>query len=328
MPAFGIFEIKEVAVEVVEEKNIIPCGMPVGIYVKTEGVLVIGTGTVTGTDGMNYEPAANIAKGGDYIKTIDEKVVKTKEEVIEAVNHSKGKPIVLGIMREGEYIELKVKPVKTGEAEYKLGIWVRDDLAGVGTMTFCDSNGRYGALGHPVSDIDTGTKVALSEGILYEAQVAGITKGEKGHPGEVSGLITYMEQFRLGTVEENTDCGIFGKLERMPEELKEVEYIPIAMKQEVREGKAEIVSYLSGERKTYEIEIIGIDYSSSNVNKGIMFEVTDPELLKLTGGIVQGMSGSPIIQDGKLIGAVTHVFVQDAARGYGVFVEKMLQQER
>lgn len=184
------------------------------------------------------------------------------------------------------------------------------------------------ALGHPVSDIDTGTKVALSEGILYEAQVAGITKGEKGHPGEVSGLITYMEQFRLGTVEENTDCGIFGKLERMPEELKEVEYIPIAMKQEVREGKAEIVSYLSGERKTYEIEIIGIDYSSSNVNKGIMFEVTDPELLKLTGGIVQGMSGSPIIQDGKLIGAVTHVFVQDAARGYGVFVEKMLQQER
>lgn len=322
---FGIFEIKEVAVEVVEEENVIPCGMPVGIYVKTDGVLIIGTGTVTGTDGMNYEPAANIVKSGDYIKTIDEKVVTTKEEVIDTINHSGGEDVVLGILREGEYIELKVAPVKTAEAEYKLGIWVRDDLAGVGTLTFLDNGGNYGALGHPVSDIDTGTKVSISEGTLYEAQVTGITKGEKGKPGEVSGVITYLERFRLGTVEENTEVGVYGKLERTPEELASQEYYPIAMKQDVKEGPAKIVSYLSGERKEYDIEITGMDYSSGNINKGILFEVTDPQLLELTGGIIQGMSGSPIVQNGKVIGAVTHVFVQDAARGYGVFIENMLQ---
>lgn len=325
---FGIFEVKEVAVDVVEEENVIPCGIPVGIYVKTEGVLVIGTGTVTGTDGMNYEPAANIVKSGDYIKTIEEQVVKSKEDVINAINQSGGNSVVLGIWREGEYIELQVKSVKTGENEYKLGIWIRDDLAGVGTLTYCDSAGNYGALGHPVSDMDTGTKVRMSEGTLYEAQIAGITKGEKGHPGEVTGLITYLDQFKLGSVEENTDVGIYGKIERIPEELQGTQYYPIGMKQEVQEGSAKIVSYLSGERKEYEIQIIGMDYSSSNVNKGILFEVTDSELLEMTGGIVQGMSGSPIIQNDKIIGAVTHVFVQDSARGYGVFVEQMMGHER
>lgn len=286
---FGIFEVKEVAVEVIEEESVVPCGIPVGIYVKTEGVLIIGTGAVTGTDGMNYEPAANIVKSGDYIKTINEQVVKTKENVIEAINGCEGKSVVLGILRDGEYIELKVEPVKTGGNEYKLGIWIRDDLAGVGTLTFCDSAGNYGALGHPVSDMDTGTKVLMSEGTLYEAKIAGITKGEKGKPGEVSGIITYLDQFKLGTVEENTEVGIYGKLERMPEQLQGVEYCAIGMKQEVQEGPAKIVSYLSGERKEYDIEIIGMDYSGSNLNKGILFEVTDPELLELTGGIVQGM---------------------------------------
>lgn len=325
---FGIFEVKEVAVEVVAEERVMPCGVPVGIYVKTDGVLIIGTGTITGTDGMNYEPAANITKSGDYIKTINDKVVETKEEVIDTINSCGGNPVVLGILRDGEFIKLKVEPIKTGETEYKLGIWVRDDLAGVGTLTYCDNEGKYGALGHPISDIDTGTKVAIEQGVLYEAQVAGITKGEKGRPGEVSGLINYLEQFRLGTVEENTEVGIYGKVERLPEELQGVEYYPAAMKQEVQEGKAAIVSYLSGKREEYEIEIIGMDYNSGNANKGILFEVTDPALLEMTGGIVQGMSGSPIIQNGKVIGAVTHVFVQDAARGYGVFIEQMIQHER
>ena len=198
---FGIFDIKEVAVEVVEEESVVPCGTPVGIYVKTDGVLIIGTGTVVGVDGMNYEPAANIVKSGDYIKTINEQVVETKEDVIEDINNCSGTSVVLGVLRDGEYIKLKVEPVKAGEEEYKLGIWVRDDLAGVGTLTFYDSEGNYGALGHPVSDVDTGSKVVMSEGTLYEAQIAGITKGEKGKPGEVTGIITYLDQFKLGVVE-------------------------------------------------------------------------------------------------------------------------------
>lgn len=325
---FGIFPLKEVAVEVVEEERVAACGTPVGIYVKTDGVLIIGTGNVSGIDGMNYEPAANIVKSGDYIKTINEQVVTSKEDVMQQINGCGGNSIVLGIERDGEYIRLKVQPVRTGENEYKLGIWVRDDLAGVGTLTFYRNDGTYGALGHPVSDVDTGTKINMEEGTLYEAQIAGITKGEKGNPGEVSGVITYMDRFRIGTVEENMDVGIYGKMQRVPDQIQNVSYYPVGMKQEIQEGPAVIISYLSGERKEYGITITGIDYSSGNINKGILFEVTDPQLLQLTGGIVQGMSGSPIIQNGKLVGAVTHVFVQDAARGYGVFLEKMLLHGR
>lgn len=334
---FGLINLKEVSVQVVDEEMVAPCGVPIGIYVKTDGVLIIGTGAVTGSDGMSYEPAANLVKSGDYIKTVNEQVIQTKEDLVEKVNESQGESVVLGIMRNDEYIKVKVEPVKTlsegtkqtGEAsqseaaEYKLGIWVRDDLAGVGTLTYYTKEGEYGALGHPVSDMDTGVKVSMSEGTLYEAEIAGITKGEKGKPGELSGVITYLDQYKLGTVQENTDEGIYGRLERTPDELTDVTYYPIGLKQEIQEGEAVIISDVSGERKEYKINITGLDYNSGN--KGISFQVTDPELLELTGGIVQGMSGSPIIQNGKVIGAVTHVFVQDASKGYGIFIEHMLQ---
>lgn len=319
---FGLFHIKEVAVEVVEKAQVVPCGVPVGIYVKTDGILIIGTGTVTGSDGMNYEPAENLVKSGDYVKTVDEQVIESKEDLITKINQSQGNPVILGILRGKEYIQLKLQPVQVAEDEYKLGIWVRDDLAGVGTLTFYDEQGNYGALGHPVSDLDTGTKVSMGEGTLYEAEVAGITKGEKGNPGEIAGVITYLEQYRLGTVEENTNVGIYGNLEKTPEKVGAENYFPVGLKQEIEEGEATIISTVSGERKEYSVVITDIDYNSEN--KGILFQVTDPELLSLTGGIVQGMSGSPIIQNGKVIGAVTHVFVQDASKGYGIFIENML----
>lgn len=320
---FGMFHIKEVAVEVVEKAKVVPCGIPVGIYVKTDGILIIGTGTVTGIDGMNYEPAENLVKSGDYVKTVDEQVIADKEDLIEKINQSQGNPVVLGILRGEEYIQLKLQPVQVSEDEYKLGIWVRDDLAGVGTLTFYDEQGNYGALGHPVSDLDTGTKVSMGEGTLYEAEVAGITKGEKGNPGEIAGVITYLEQYRLGTVEENTNVGIYGNLEKTPQKVEGENYFPVGQKQEIEEGEASIISTVSGERREYSIVVTDLDYNSEN--KGILFQVTDPELLNLTGGIVQGMSGSPILQNGKVIGAVTHVFVQDASKGYGIFIENMLQ---
>ncbi|MEG0962016.1 MAG: SpoIVB peptidase [Lachnospiraceae bacterium] len=325
---FGMFHMKEVEVEVVKEEQVVPCGIPIGIYVQTDGVLIIGTGAVTGIDGMNYEPGANLVKSGDYIKTVNEQVIETKENLIDAVNKCNGEPVILGIQRNQEYIKLKVNSVCTGENEYKLGIWVRDDLAGVGTLTFYNKEGIYGALGHPVSDMDTGTQINMGEGTLYEAQVAGITKGEKGKPGEVTGIITYLDQYKLGTVGKNTKVGIFGNLTHIPETVSELQSYPIGLKQEVQEGPGTLISYLSGERVEYAIEITGLDYNSSSENKGIMFQVTDPKLLELTGGIIQGMSGSPIIQNGKIIGAVTHVFIQDAAKGYGVFLEKMMQQEK
>ncbi len=320
---FGLFPIKAVSVEVVDKEQVVPCGVPVGIYVKTDGILIIGTGSVVGHDGMNYEPAVNLVKSGDYVKTVNEQVVKSKDDLIEKINQSQGEPVILGILREDEYIQIKVEPVKTEENDYKLGIWVRDDLAGVGTLTFYDSQGKYGALGHPVSDMDTGLTVNLSEGTLYEAEIAGITKGEKGNPGEISGVITYLDQYKLGSVEENTSVGIYGELQRVPEENQENQYYPVNLKQNIEKGEAVIVSSVSGERREYSINITNLDYNSDN--KGILFQVTDPELLNLTGGVIQGMSGSPILQNGKIIGAVTHVFVQDSTKGYGIFIENMLE---
>lgn len=319
---FGLFPIKDVSVEVMDKEQVIPCGIPVGIYVKTDGVLVIGTGNVVGCDGMNHEPAVNLVKSGDYVKTVNDEIVENKDQLMEKISQCQGESVVLGILRDEELIQIKVIPVKTEENDYKLGIWVRDDLAGVGTLTFYDEQGYYGALGHPVSDMDTGTRVSLGEGTLYEAEIAGITKGEKGNPGEISGVITYLDQYKLGSVDENTDVGIYGKLQRVPEESQENEYYPISLKQNIQKGEAVIVSSVSGERKEYQITITDLDYNSAN--KGILFQVIDPELLDLTGGVIQGMSGSPIIQDGKVIGAVTHVFVQDASKGYGIFIENML----
>ncbi|MCI8484034.1 MAG: SpoIVB peptidase [Lachnospiraceae bacterium] len=284
---FGLIHIKEVAVEVVQEEQLAPCGIPIGIYVKTDGVLIIGTGTVTGMDGMNYEPAEHLVKSGDYVKTVNEQIIESKEDLIESINQCQGESVVLGILRGEEYIHLKLQPVQTSEEEYKLGIWVRDDLAGVGTLTFFDEEGNYGALGHPVSDLDTGAKVSMGEGTLYQAEVTGITRGEKGNPGEISGVITYLDQYRLGSVEENTNVGIYGNLEKIPEEAAQAGYYPVGLKQEIQEGEATIISTVSGERKEYSITITDLDYNSEN--KGILFQVTDSELLNLTGGIVQGM---------------------------------------
>ncbi|GHU43737.1 SpoIVB peptidase [Clostridia bacterium] len=321
---FGLLPVKTVPVSVLPQESVIPCGTPIGIYVQTDGILVIGTGAVTGMDGMNYEPAYHLMKSGDYIKTINGEAVLRKEEFIRKINQYGGADIDLGIVRGEESIHLMIHPVETGAGEYKLGIWVRDDLAGVGTMTYYTNNLNYAALGHPVSDMDTGEMISLENGILYEANILGITKGEKGKPGELAGAIDYQAKHRLGTVTGNEKSGIYGQLERIPEGLEEASPLEIGMKQDVALGAATIISTVSGERKEYEVVITDIAFNSSSENKGIQFKVIDPALLNLTGGIVQGMSGSPIIQNGKLIGAITHVFVQDAAKGYGIFIENMM----
>ena len=304
---------------------VVPCGTPIGIYVETDGILAIGTGAVAGMDGMNYEPAYHLVKSGDYIKTVNDEVVTTKEALIEKVNQYGKEDVVLGLVRNGEYTKIRLKPVQTGEEEYKLGIWVRDDMAGVGTMTYYTADGQYTALGHPVSDVDTGTTIQMSKGLLYETRIIGITKGEKGTPGELSGVIDYQSRYCMGTVDGNSETGIYGALEQIPTELQNEKFVEVGLKQEMETGPARIVSYVSGERQEYDITITSLNFNSESINKGIQFQVTDPELIDLTGGIVQGMSGSPILQNGKLVGAVTHVFVQDPTKGYGVFIENMLE---
>lgn len=323
---FGILPLKEIYVQQEPEKSLIPGGIPVGIYVKTKGVLVIGTSPVTGVVGGSQEPAKYLLKSGDYILSVNGEAVSTKEELMEKVNQYGDEELTLGLDRNGEKIELAMNAVMTQEKSYKIGVWVRDDLAGVGTMTFTDQQGNYGALGHGVSDADTSTLIDMENGLLYRTNIVGIVKGQKGTPGELTGVINYSSQYCLGSVEENTTAGVYGELNEIPQELSDVQELPVGYKQEIELGKAEIICTLEGERKSYEIEITETNFNTSEANKGIQFVVTDEELLDTTGGIVQGMSGSPIVQNGKLIGAVTHVFVQDASKGYGIFAEKMLEE--
>ena len=227
-------------------------------------------------------------------------------------------------MRGEEYIEVSLNPVKSVSGKYMLGVWVRDDLAGVGTLTYYKADGTYAALGHAVSDSDTGTIMSMAEGYLYHTDIVGIKKGKSGTPGELSGIIQYGDSTRIGSIMQNTGLGIHGVLNGKLKWLETGECYEVRYKQDIRTGSAFIVSSVSGESKKYEVMVESVDYSGKEENKGILIRVTDPELLELTGGIVQGMSGSPIIQDGKLIGAVTHVLVNDPTKGYGIFIEKML----
>ena len=226
------------------------------------------------------------------------------------------------VSRKGEEIPLSLEPVQTGESEYKLGIWVRDNTQGIGTMTYMEQDGTFGALGHGISDTDTGQLLDVSGGELYQAQILSIMKGAKGTPGELSGYIEYQDSKKLGQIVKNTEEGIFGKIsdpQQWPVMQAEVGY-----KQEVEVGDAEIVTDLGEGTKAYKIQITDIYKERADTNKAFEIQVTDSRLLEKTGGIVQGMSGSPVLQNGKIIGAVTHVFVRDPAKGYGIFIENML----
>lgn len=321
----GLIPLKETSVEVRDTVCVVPGGIPVGIYMETKGILIIGTGAVTGADGLSYEPAFRLVQGGDYICAVNGVPVSEKEDLIREVNGCKGKEVVLDLDRGGEFLQVKVNAVQTGEKEYKLGIWVRDNTQGIGTLTFLTGKGEFGALGHGINDVDTGTLLRFSEGRLYDTTIIGIHKGRAGTPGELSGLIRYRDSLICGTLTQNSEAGIFGKADARLSSKLGTDMWEVGYKQEIEPGEAWIRSSISGEQKDYRVEIAEIRRNERDVNKGIVLRVTDPELLELTGGIVQGMSGSPILQNGKIIGAVTHVFVQDSAKGFGIFIENMLE---
>lgn len=318
----GIVPLKQVEVKTVEDKELSVCGIPVGLYMETQGVLIVDTGEIMGQDGILREPAANIAKAGDYILEVNGCPVTRKKQLISEIQESRGETMKLLVSRKGEAIPLSLDPVQTGEEEYKLGIWVRDNTQGIGTMTYIEEDGTFGALGHGISDTDTGELLDVSGGELYQAQILSIMKGAKGTPGELSGYIEYQDQKKLGKITTNTEKGIFGKISN-PQQWPVIQ-AKVGYKQEVKEGKAEIVTDLGDGAKTYEILITDIYKERSETNKAFEIQVTDSRLLAKTGGIVQGMSGSPVLQNGKIIGAVTHVFVRDPAKGYGIFIENML----
>lgn len=323
---FGFLPLKNVDIQVVEDYELIPGGEPVGIYLKTRGVLVIGVGDYTDQQGTLQSPSKNILKTGDYIQKLDGTEIQSKDDLIKRVEASQGRKISLEILRGDVILVKELQPVKDQSGKYKIGAWVRDNAQGIGTMTFVDSNGRFGALGHGISDVDTSVLMNIYGGSLYETEIIDVVKGHNGAPGEMTGLIVYSKDKMLGEIYENSARGVYGYLNQKGKKIsKSQEAMPVGFKHEIKKGPAQIICTIEDEPCMYDVEITAIHLEHDNINRGIELKVTDEELLKKTGGIVQGMSGSPIIQDGKIVGAVTHVMVNNPTRGYGIFIENMLE---
>lgn len=303
-------------------EKVVPVGQTVGIYINTNGILVIDTGEVTDMAGEKTTPAKNKLMPGDYIVSLNGEKMQTKKKLIEAITNCNGEDLLFGVRRKEELIEVKVEPVQTGTDEYKVGIWVRDDLQGLGTVTYVDDN-TFGALGHSINDTDTGNLLEVSGGEIYAADIFGVEKGSAGSPGEIEGMIAYETENVVGEIDGNQLYGIYGTItDSFQKEIEGEEAVEVASVDEVKMGKAYIQSWVSGERQLYEIEIVDL-HKNEHGDLEMEIMVTDENLIALTGGIVQGMSGSPILQNGKLIGAVTHVFVEEPKKGYGIFVETM-----
>ena len=322
---FGCLPFKQVNIQVIGETELIPAGIPIGLYVETNGLMVIGVGEFEGKEGIHYCPAKYILKSGDYILECNGIPVTDKDTFIHDIEESDGKEVVLKIQRNGNIQNLSIKPEKNSSDKYKIGVWVRDNAQGVGTLTYIDANGNFGALGHGVTDVDTSTLMEVEDGTLYQTEIVSIKKGKVGTPGEMTGMIVYSEERILGDIDYNGIEGIFGTCNEAAYDLCTQKPMPIGLKQEIKEGPAKVFCSLEGTPAYYNVEITHVQMDHNNVNRGIELQVTDVGLLDKTGGIVQGMSGSPIIQDGKIIGAVTHVLVNDPTRGYGIFIENMLE---
>ncbi|WP_068671928.1 SpoIVB peptidase [Oceanobacillus sp. Castelsardo] len=323
------FPIKKVNLSVLEDVKVIPGGQSIGVQLQTRGVLVVGHHLVNKNDktvSPGEEAEINV---GDVIVKINDNPIKEMKEIKDYVIEAgeKNEDLNITIKRGKELIETKLEPILDDkENEYKIGLYIRDSAAGIGTMTFYEPESKkYGALGHIISDMDTKKPVEINDGTIVRSSVTSIEKGNNGIPGEKQAKFSSNQNI-IGNITKNSPFGIFGKLN---EDIKNGKYdkpMPIALSHEVKEGPAKILTVVDGEKvEEYEIEIISSVPQKYPATKGMVIQITDEELLEKTGGIVQGMSGSPIIQDGKVIGAVTHVFVNDPTSGYGVHIEWMLQ---
>ena len=297
--------------------ELVPSGRAVGVKLFADGVLVVDL-----RDGASPARACGL-KEGDVILTCNGVDIQSTEHLQELLAQNKEDRATLEIQRGNRQLALMATPEESDDGTYRLGAYVRDSMAGIGTMTFYDpQSGVFGALGHGVTDVDTGKLMPLDEGSTMDASVKAVRRGESGCPGELRGEFDLTRD--SGTLYANTDCGIFGRADTQNFTAPDAAALPLAQRDEVKTGRATILSNVSGtEVEEYEIEIEKV-FSASADTRNLLLRVTDEELLQKTGGIVQGMSGSPILQDGKLVGAVTHVLVNDATRGYGIFIENML----
>ena len=320
---FNTIPVKKINVSTIKNTKIVPLGNTIGIKLYSDGVLVIGMTEVEGK-----KPYENTGiKEGDLIVSVDNVLVTTTEKLIECVNNSEGEKIELEYMRDGTKYLTKIEPVRTKENDYKIGLWVRDGAVGIGTATYYEpTTKKIATLGHGIVDRDTDKLISVEKGEILTSQITKIKKGEKGTPGEIKGVIN--ENKVIGTINQNTIFGIYGFLKDVSElKINESIAIEVALKDEIKIGKANVILTIDGKtRKEYEIEIKKIYKNNTEDNKSMLIEIVDEELISKTGGIVQGMSGAPIIQNGKFIGAVTHVLVNNPLQGYAVFGETMIKQ--
>lgn len=321
---FGVFPIKDVDVSVVKNITVLPGGMPFGIKMHTNGVLVVGLADVD-CEGVHRNPAkiAGI-KTGDILVEIDDEKLKSNENVAEIIEKSQGRQLKVKVNRNDIEFYVFLTPLfSQSEKVYKGGMWVRDSSSGIGTLTYIDPQSRkFGGLGHAVCDIDTGAIMPLMSGEIVGVEICGVVKSRNGIPGELRGYFTDNSNIS-GNLTHNGERGVFGDYTGT---LFNTKPIPVAMKQQVKSGSAKIYTTINGSKPEYfDINIESVNYNKNNPTKNMIIEITDPRLIELAGGIVQGMSGSPIIQNGMLVGAVTHVFVNDSKKGYGIFAENMLE---
>lgn len=325
--AYRFLPVRRVTVDVVPSVEMVPGGQSIGVIVNPGGVVVVEDAAVNGSDGRRRFPAREAGvRAGDVILAVDGRPIQDKDQMAGVVADAggRGEKILLTLRRGDREWQTALDPVYDQEKQrYLIGLWVRDGATGIGTLTFYESgSGRYGALGHLVAD-SAGQPYRFTSGAVIDAFISGVRPGKPGMPGEKIGVFLNQED-ELGTIDRNTPLGIYGRLLRLP---KGEEAVPVALEGEARTGEAQLITVIHGQQpERFDVLVERVYPHGRPSDKGMIVRVTDPRLLGTTGGIVQGMSGSPIIQDGRLIGAVTHVFVNDPTRGYGVFAEWMARE--
>ena len=323
----GVLPIKSVSLRRMTDMEIIPGGNSIGVKLSSEGVLVVGHSNVKINGEVKESPAkVSGIEVGDIILDVNGERVETSKELIDKIRNSESNIIKVNITREGKQLEKEVKLINEKGDGYKIGLWVRDSTAGVGTITFYDEKtGKFGALGHPVTDGETNEPFAIKEGELLKSSIISVRKGEKGTPGELRGIFQE-EETPIGKIEKNTQCGIFGEGNKNVCSYIEHKPMRVASRDEIEIGKATIITTIDEDGPSeYEIEIVKLFQQDEPGPKSMIIKITDESLLSKTGGIVQGMSGSPIIQNGKIIGAVTHVLINKPDVGYGIYIDWMLE---
>jgi len=321
IPVFGS---RRASTEASTETQVVPLGMTIGVRINTDGVMVLGTGVVHGTDGQAHSPSDDKLLAGDLVLKVNNAPIKDKEALSRLVAESEG-DLSLLIRRNGVEITAKLTPVLSAtDGVRKIGAWVRDSTKGIGTLTFYDPTTRvFGALGHGIMDVDTKLLMSVKNGIIMPSTVTSVKRGARGAPGELEGAVE--TQRVMGTVTANNARGIYGTLDASFIGKLPTVAIPAATRAQIQTGHATILTNaIDDEVREFDIYIENVNRFASDETKSMVIRITDPELLAITGGIVQGMSGSPILQNGRIIGAITHVFVQDPTKGYGIFIEYMI----